>query len=196
MITVLLIYGEDCSVLTNELKNDTNFDLRVRSSISEITSSDLSDASVTVSDTPINGAKKLLLMLSDADGREAQADDFILKPVRFSELKARINRLLNGGGAVFASQELKIDLESASVTINGENVHLTLIEYRLLSLLAKNHGRCVSYKEILSALWESPIGSEMLSVRVFINAIRRKFASAGAMIEHIVTHPSKGYELI
>lgn len=196
MTTVLFICGEDCTALINELKNDPNFDLRVRSNAAEVTENDLSDAAVTVSDTPIKGAKKLLLILNDADGSEAEAGDFILRPVRFSELKARINRLLSRSAPAFTSGELTIDLESASVTVNGEQVHLTLIEYRLLSLLAKNHGRCVSYKEILSALWESPIGSEMLSVRVFVNAIRRKFASAGAMVEHIVTHASKGYELI
>jgi DNA-binding response OmpR family regulator len=96
---------------------------------------------------------------------------------------------------IFEKGELKIDLTCAEVTVNGEHVHLTLIEYRFLTLLAKGYGRLVTYKEILNCLWECPLGNEMRSVRVFVNAIRRKFAAAGATEEHIITHASKGYQL-
>lgn len=124
------------------------------------------------------------------------ADDLMILPIEADELHARILRLIAPENRIFEKGELKIDFESAEVTVLGERIHLTLIEYRFLALLAKNHGRCVPYKEILAGLWECPIGNEMLSIRVFVNAIRRKFAVAGAIEKHIITHASKGYELI
>ena len=97
---------------------------------------------------------------------------------------------------MFERGALRIDFSSATVHLGEEQIHLTLLEYKLLALLAQSYGRVVTYKEILSALWEYPIGSEMLSIRVFVAAIRSKLAAAGATEQYIVNRMSKGYELI
>lgn len=124
-----------------------------------------------------------------------ESDDFVCEPFTSAELHARILRLIAPVNRVLDYGELKLDVTHAKVFINDTRVHLTLIEYKLLSLLASNRGKCVTYKEILNTLWDPPIGNEMRSVRVFINAIRSKFSLAGAIEEHIITYAAKGYEL-
>ena len=161
-------------------------------------SADCADVTVTdKADLPTQKAKLLRIISTDRLEAAAMdtADDIILAPVNVRELKVRISRLIAPENRIFEKGELKIDLSRAEVTVNGERIHLTLIEYRFLALLAKGYGRLVPYKEILTSVWECPLGNEMQSVRVFVNAIRHKFATAGATEEHIITHASKGYQL-
>lgn len=126
--------------------------------------------------------------------RSANADDFVALPISVNELTARIE-LLFEDRSFLEKNGLFVDFKSCRVLINGRLLHLTLLEYKLLCLLAKSHGSLVTYEKILKELWETPIGNEMLSIRVFVNAIRRKFKAAGAMETLIKTHSGKGYSL-
>ena len=108
----------------------------------------------------------------------------------------RILRLISPKNRIFSHNGLKIDFQSAAVELNGSSIHLTLFEYKLLALLAKNHKNLVTYDQIMHSLWNTPIGNEMLSIRVFVNAIRKKFAATGAIQEYILTCAGKGYKLL
>ena len=159
-------------------------------------------ADVIVSDVLTETEKPLILILDSEEISKSafKVDDFVKTPVCIAELAARIMRLIapvtrKTEQKVFKMGRLTVDLENAAVFFDSTQIHLTLFEYKLLCLLVQKQGAIVSYSEILHSLWESPIGNEMLSIRVFVNAIRRKLAIAGAMEDIIRTHAGKGYSL-
>ena len=200
MVNVLLILKNEAEALLNELKGSSELSVKT----SEVpTEDEILAMDIIVTDKPMT-AKKPVVLICDTEslGDAAYtASDFVCRPIRTAELIARIMRLIapatrKSEQNVFRDGELTIDFENATVHFSGTLIHLTLFEYKLLCLLAQNHGKLVTYDQILHSLWESPIGNEMLSIRVFINAIRRKFAAAGAMEDIIKTHAGKGYSLI
>ena len=190
MVKIFFDLSDSESVLPSELRKAGGFVISEAKDSSDVIITDKKDCTAEKT--------RVLRIISDARLDEAEADsadDIIFSPISLMELKVRISRLIAPENRLFEKGELKIDLTRALVTVKGERIHLTLIEYRFLALLAESYGRIVPYKEILSSLWECPLGNEMLSVRVFVNAIRRKFAAAGATEAHIITHAAKGYEL-
>ncbi len=114
--------------------------------------------------------------------------DFITYPFRCDELLLRLERLLCED-KLFENGALVIDTSRCTVLLNGVQVHLTMLEYKLLCLLADSCGETVDYQTIMRELWGSPIGSEIRSVRVFVNALRKKLGSA----ELIKNSMGKGY---
>jgi len=129
-------------------------------------------------------------------------DDFICAPIRLSELNARITLALsepiapvisNDNENIFKNGSLCIDYGTCRVFINNEQIHLTLLEYKLLCLLSKNCGRVVKYRTILDELWANPIGNEILSLRVFVTALRRKLQSVAPDETFLQTHMGEGY---
>lgn len=143
---------------------------------------------------------KILAVFRADEKIEGDFDDFIVRPCSHGEISARISRLSDASKLSKSSERpfkngtLVIDFEKCTVMLGGKSVHLTMLEYRLLCLLAKNIGSTVSYDEILSALWGSPIGTEIKSLRVLVNAIRTKLDKYGK--EHIKTVSGKGYILV
>ena len=202
MINVLYIVKNPTDSIISELQNYPNFNLRVRYDISSVTENDINDSDVTVSELPIKTKSPCIRIFEQNTILEGyqEAEDFICRPASSQELVARIMRLIEPVNRKkdknsFKDGALSIDYESAHVRYRGELIHLTLYEYKLLCLLARRRGELVTYSEILQAMWESPIGNEMLSIRVFVNAIRRKLAAAGAAENIIRTHAGKGYSL-
>ena len=133
--------------------------------------------------------KKILAVFYDGYPLHSYCDDFIIYPFRKYELYTRVQGIIERSIA-FKNGDLTVDYERCSVTFKGEAVHLTLLEYRLLCILTKRCGTIVTYSEIMHQLWESPIGSEVLSVRVFINALRKKLGGKGELIKTVM---GKGY---
>ncbi len=117
-------------------------------------------------------------------------DDFVVYPFTYDELIARIKRL-TADESIFYNGELCVDFKSCTVTLCKKTIHLTMLEYRLICLLARSMGSTVCYEAILSALWGSPIGNEIKSLRVFVNAIRAKLGDYGGKLIKTVT--GKGY---
>ncbi len=136
-------------------------------------------------------SRLLQVIREGEDSSEIFGQDVIYYPFRTGELILRVDKLTKDG--VFENGELRIDYKSCSVSIGKKAVHLTLQEYKLLCLLAQNAGQTVGYGEILRTLWDSPIGSEMLSVRVFVNALRKKLGESGG--KYIETQMGKGYKM-
>ncbi|MBQ2846619.1 MAG: response regulator transcription factor, partial [Firmicutes bacterium] len=113
------------------------------------------------------------------------ADDYITKPFGSSELMARIRTALRhshkvltkdlGGQEDFITGDLKIDFNARQVLVEGTEIHLTQIEYKLLAILAKYVGRVLTYEFIINSIWNMPSdkNSQQL-LRVNMANIRRK----------------------
>lgn len=130
---------------------------------------------------------------------DAGADDYIEKPFDVGELLARVRAALrhavarNGADAVFRNGALEIDLLSREVRVGGACVGLSPREYSLLSLLARNPGRVLTHRQLLTAVWGPAHADDVQYLRVYIGHLRQKLGPAtGALI---ATEPGVGYRL-
>ena len=132
------------------------------------------------------------------------ADDYLTKPFSTEELLARIRaslRRLSYGiqdlteNSVFTNGDLMIDLGAAKVTCRGETLHLTVTEYRLLTLLASNVGKVLTYAMIIREIWGENVGSDIVSLRVHMATLRRKLGDASREEPLIRTHVGIGYSM-
>ncbi|MCI8564803.1 MAG: response regulator transcription factor [Lachnospiraceae bacterium] len=133
------------------------------------------------------------------------ADDYITKPFGSSELMARIrtairhSHRLNGADGIqqpFSYDGLTIDFDRRQVTLHGEPIHLTQIEYKIVVFLAENSGRVVTYDAIISHVW-GPFASTDNNriLRVNMANIRRKLEENPAEPRYILTEIGVGYRM-
>ena len=147
--------------------------------------------------------------------RDADADrlfglglgaDYLTKPFSVEELLARIRTTLRrlsyaqtGGVASegsFDTGELHIDFDAGIATMDGEELHLTPIEYKLLCLLAHNADKVLTHQFILHEIWGTATKSDLASLRVFMGTLRKKIESDPAHPRYIQTHVGIGYRLV
>lgn len=138
---------------------------------------------------------------------DAGADDYITKPFGEEELMARIRTALRhslraGGTVGIPAQEMRysrdgltIDFEKRLVLLDDEEIHLTQIEYRLVSLLAKNAGRVLTYDSILKDIWGPFTDTDNQILRVNMANIRRKIEKNPAEPHYIFTEIGVGYRM-
>jgi two-component system KDP operon response regulator KdpE len=109
---------------------------------------------------------------------DAGADDYVTKPFSGDELLARVRAQLRrtapAGRPVLEVGELRIDLEKRLVTMAGEPVALTPIEYDLLRLFAANEGKLLTHPAILREIWGPAYGEESNYLHVYVSHLRRK----------------------
>ena len=141
----------------------------------------------------------------DADKVEALdagADDYLTKPFGVNELFARIRVALRhaqqAGGAPAPIVEigpLRIDLARREVSLEGREVRLTPIEYRLLTLLAQNAGKVLTHRQILKEVWGPGHTEHTHYLRVYMAQLRRKIEADPARPLLLMTEPGVGYRL-
>ena len=128
------------------------------------------------------------------------ADDYITKPFGTGELMARIRTSLRHShaqtpGHVYKALDLEIDFEKRLIRLRGEEVHLTQIEYQLLTLLAENSGRVLTYSYIMNAIWGPYMDNNNQILRVNMANIRRKLERNPAQPQYVFTEIGVGYRM-
>ena len=135
---------------------------------------------------------------------DAGADDYLTKPFSVDEMMARIRaaqrrmQYLNtktDENAVFVNGPLSIDYASNLVTLNGNEIHLTSIEYKLLCLLAKNVGKVLTHTWIIDRIWGRGVSTDIVSLRVYMTSLRKKL-KAYTGTDLIRTHIGIGYQMV
>jgi DNA-binding response OmpR family regulator len=139
---------------------------------------------------------------SMVDGLDADPDDYVTKPLSAEELAARVRAVLRRAKfpdkpskPVFCSEDLVIDITRHQVSVGGEEVHLTVTEYVLLSYLAGNSGRVVTPDQLLKKVWgEEYIGATHI-LQVNIARLRQKLNDHTQKLKYILTRAGIGYML-
>ncbi|HZV72736.1 MAG TPA: response regulator transcription factor [Conexibacter sp.] len=133
---------------------------------------------------------------------EAGADDYVTKPFGARELVARLGAALRRAGRsadepAIAVDGLEIDLGRRIVRRDGEEIHLTPIEYDLLRVLARNRGRLMTHRALLSEVWGQAYADDVRTLRTHIANLRRKIEPPGGPAaggnRFIRTDPGVGY---
>lgn len=129
------------------------------------------------------------------------ADDYITKPFYPNELTAHIRTALrhsrgNAHSQVYKALNLEIDFDKRILRLEGKRVHLTQIEYQLLSLLAENAGRVLTYNTILRRIWGPYAEENNQILRVNMANIRRKIEQNPAQPQYVFTEVGVGYRML
>jgi two-component system KDP operon response regulator KdpE len=130
------------------------------------------------------------------------ADDYIAKPFGVLELLARIRVALRRGvsrrqdRAAVRFGRVEIDLDKRIVKVDGQEIHLTPNEYKLLHVLSKHAGKVLTQQQILNEIWGPNHLEQAQYLRVYVGHLRRKLEADPARPKHLQTEPGVGYRLV
>ncbi|MFO7277831.1 MAG: response regulator transcription factor [Pseudomonadota bacterium] len=132
------------------------------------------------------------------EGLQAGADDYVVKPFHFEEVRARLQALLRRAGG-WASPQLKcgpivLDTRAQTVTVEGRPVELTTFEYRILEHLMLRAGEVISKTELTERLYDQDFERDSNVIEVFIGRLRRKL-DPDERLKPIETLRGRGYRL-
>ena len=134
---------------------------------------------------------------------DAGADDYVSKPFGAGELLARIRVALRrtagasheADDAVFQVGELRVDLLHRQVLVNGKEIHLTPIEYKLLTMFVRHAGKVVMHQQLLREVWGPAHTEQAHYARVYMAHLRHKLEAEPARPRYLLTEPGVGYRL-
>lgn len=156
----------------------------------------------------LRGWARMPIIVISARGREADkvealdsgADDYLTKPFGVNELLARIRVALRHAQQARGTTQtvveigaLRLDLGRREVTLDGRELHLTPIEYRLLALLASHAGKVLTHRQILNEVWGPGHAGQTHYLRVYMAQLRRKIERDPARPKLLSTEPGVGY---
>ena len=133
---------------------------------------------------------------------EKGADDYVTKPFNIEEVVARIRSVLR---RVVGSKDVKpmlsfgdlvIDFEHRNMSLSGEPIKLTPMEYELLKYMVQNAGRVLTRRMLLAAVWGPGHEEDTQSLRVLVRQLRKKIEKTPAQPRFILTDPGVGYRFI
>ena len=135
--------------------------------------------------------------------RDAGADDYVSKPFGMEELLACMRAALrhaarnvdNPGDPTFSIADLHVDLVKRQVTVAAHPVHLTPIQYRLLTTLIRHAGKVLTHRQLVVEVWGPPYAEQAHYLRVYIAQLRRKLEVDPARPRYLLTEPGVGYRL-
>lgn len=127
------------------------------------------------------------------------ADDYLTKPIGGHELKARLRahlRRKSGPSPQIRLGDVRIDFTTRMVTKSDQPVHLTPIEFKILSVLCSKLGRVISQRELLNEVWGQEYSDNAPYLRIHVGHLRAKLEDLPAMPKHIITELGVGYRLV
>ena len=137
---------------------------------------------------------------------DAGADDYITKPFGTFELLARIRTAIRHNNKLtdatlnanrpYSANDLTIDFEKRRVILKGEEIHLTRVEYKIVSLLAKNSGKVMTYDSLIDQVWGPYADDNNRILRVNMANIRRKLEENPGEPQYIFTELGVGYRML
>ncbi len=134
-------------------------------------------------------------------GLKAGADDYVTKPFSVQELLARIEAVLRRARSseevnaprTFTGGDISVDFVRRRVMVRGQEVALTLTEYKLLCQLVSNTGRVMLHRELLTRVWGAEYQEELEYLRAYIHHLRQKIEEDPHQPKYILSKPGIGY---
>lgn len=137
---------------------------------------------------------------------DAGADDYITKPFGTDELLARIRTAIRYSNKIvddkvnstrpYSARGLVVDFGKRLVTVEGKEIHLTRVEYKIVSMLAQNSGKVITYSSLIEQVWGPYADDNNRILRVNMANIRRKIEKNPGEPEYIFTELGVGYRMI
>lgn len=133
---------------------------------------------------------------------DAGADDYLSKPFGIGELQARLRVALRRHAGTQQSlplvsfADIQLDLAARRISKNGEELHLTPIEFRLLTVLVNNHGKVLTQRQLLSQVWGPNAVEHSHYLRIYMGHLRQKLEADPARPRHLLTETGIGYRFM
>jgi two-component system, OmpR family, KDP operon response regulator KdpE len=132
---------------------------------------------------------------------DAGADDYVTKPFGMAELLARLRAAMRraaprGGAEPIAVGGLSVDFDRRLVTVDGEPVPVSRIEFELLALFVRNEGKLLTHRMILREVWGPSYQIESHYLHVYVSKLRRKIEPDPRRPRYLITEPGAGYRLV